>query len=959
MIRTKAIQLLRDNRVGLALIVIAWIIFFSPILSGKYVYFLDDLKIIYYPLEYEYAQAQENWQLPVWSNTFGFGQPLIAWGQLGFLTPIHLLLRLIGIAPLNLLQVSVVSYFLVGLLGMYTFFRQRLFDQLPSAVAAVIFAFSGFAIGHLNHVNFYTSTMLLPWLLVSAYALLQKPTLGRSLVLALVAAATTVSGQPQIVLFVFIAAAGVSLGLLIEKYALQIKKQRKRIAKLVSLTILAGGLGLVLSAFAILPLYEFIPLTERAEPLPPTERLEFSYPPLHAVTLVLPYFFGNHENYWGAKGFQELAAFTGLIPLFLSGAALVRWKTHKPERVVGILFIALAVIMALGRHSFLYAYLVDRHIITSLGVAGRFVFFFDLGIMLLAASALQDLQTSKKKYALLACITGLLFTAGILTPFFIYMQGTPDVYTRFISIASSADATWIAALLGLLIIPAYVLVAYRQRLVKPVSVMISIIATATLLTYSWNYNPLTYRSAANASVIFADNLKQYTTDSVTPARLYSRPDLIQNSSITKHTDPISPVFAVYQPFDIELDNLSCFRLPMQSGPEAVGEIHLGLHEDPLAQPIRTLTLDSAEVDAIFEEKVCFNPVSDSAGKQYWLSITSDSVSGVTLFYQDTEQSQPQVYFVRKADPTVEQWRQSQKNAVVIAEPIFPKQIDEEAILLARHLNVPADSSSARWIGALSLRDYRAFIEFFFANDREPIDGDGLHVIQRYRNILNMVGVTHLAQILPLTNEDSMLSNNFELTDEVAVSNKRARLYTNPQAYPKAFMVKNAVWKSAADETRDRMRSSAFDPQKVVYISGPRPPTELVNQDWEAAEELALADTSSLTYTATVDQYTPTQVDLTVQTDEDAWLVMTDSTTPQWHTTINEEPAAQYVAYSVFKAAFIPAGTQKVSFTYSSPAIELSKNLTLTGLAAVVLLSGLTLYLSKRDSSSDTKTPPTA
>lgn len=39
----------KEHKLGLCLVLATWLIFFFPILSGTYAYFLDDLKIIYYP----------------------------------------------------------------------------------------------------------------------------------------------------------------------------------------------------------------------------------------------------------------------------------------------------------------------------------------------------------------------------------------------------------------------------------------------------------------------------------------------------------------------------------------------------------------------------------------------------------------------------------------------------------------------------------------------------------------------------------------------------------------------------------------------------------------------------------------------------------------------------------------------------------------------------------------------
>ncbi|MEK7499584.1 MAG: hypothetical protein AAB649_03185, partial [Patescibacteria group bacterium] len=282
-------SIIKKYRIGLGIVFATWLIFFSPIISGQYAYFLDDLKIIYYPIETLYAQFQHNWELPVWANEFGFGQPLLAWGQLGFFTPLHLIMRALYIPPLTLLQISVVLYFLVGSMGMFVFLLKRNLHQAAAALGAVTFAYCGFNIGHLNHVNFYTSTMLLPLLLIAIDALIKKATFARATSLALVASFIAVSGQPQVVLYVYIAATIIGLSMLLQNWN----------TKAVYATLYAGILAFLLSSFALLPLQEFLPQTERAGGLPKEELFEFSYPPYYTITLILPYFYGNHENYSG------------------------------------------------------------------------------------------------------------------------------------------------------------------------------------------------------------------------------------------------------------------------------------------------------------------------------------------------------------------------------------------------------------------------------------------------------------------------------------------------------------------------------------------------------------------------------------------------------------------------------------------------------------------------------------
>src|SRR3989344_3867285 len=148
-------SIFKQHWLPLTLLLITWAIFFSRTLFLGQVYFLDDLKIIFYPLEHVYGEFQRAGELPEWSPLFGFGLPLLAWGQLGFFTPVHVVLRFFGLHPLLLLQASILTYFALGLLGMFWFLRRRALHPYAAALGAIVFVFSGFNIGHLNHVNFY------------------------------------------------------------------------------------------------------------------------------------------------------------------------------------------------------------------------------------------------------------------------------------------------------------------------------------------------------------------------------------------------------------------------------------------------------------------------------------------------------------------------------------------------------------------------------------------------------------------------------------------------------------------------------------------------------------------------------------------------------------------------------------------------------------------------------------
>lgn len=897
---------IQKNKYGFALIFFTWFVFFLPIVSGKYVYFLDDLKIIYYPLETLYAQFQYNWQLPLWANEFGFGQPLLAWGQLGFFTPLHIILRAFFIPPLALLQISIAAYFLVGSIGMFLFLIQRNFNQYAASLGAIIFAYCGFSIGHLNHVNFYTSTMLLPYLLLAIYALVKKPTIVRTMTLALVASAITLSGQPQVILYVFIVAASIALGLFLERPSV----------KAIELTIAAAILALLLSSFAILPLKEFLPETERAAGLPQEELFEFSYPPWHSITLILPYFFGDHENYWGAKGFQELAAYTGIIPLILAGGALTYWKQHRAERITGLVLLLGGIMLALGKYSPLYTYLIERHYITSIGVAGRFVFFFDMGVVLLAAVGLHDLTARRKLFFLGYMLPVVL----IAIPLAIAIQAIPEIEERFQELWIYKNISWWLIGAGAGIVP---LSTYFKKLW-----LVPILAASTLVFYGLGYIPRTSVSEAYALSPFVDDLMAYKETHGYPARIYAAerlPITGNPQAEIKLSEPISPLFSVFQPISQERKEFDCIIVLIQADSPEITHLTITIRTGFNGTIWHSQQLSSEDAFKNPYQQVCFPEVLEQERENLMVSFSSSEQTNMKVFISPSKSDTANLYFVRVQQPTEKQLAASKKPLSVQYIPDFPRTEDSESALLIRHIQAVAGASSARWIGALSIRSYREFIDSFFANDSEAFDGDGTHALNRNKKLVDFVGITHFAQSLTYEQtNDPMIEAGYNLVQEADTGESVTRLYSNPSTFPKAFLVPNAEFIAADDEIRHRLRNPNYDPFSLVYISGPTPP------------QLLSTYASELTGSATIIAYKQTRVEINVATNHDAILVLADATTPEWQTFIDGEISLPLKANTMFKAAHVPAGNHTVVFQYISPAVQKAKILTMIGLTVTVL-----------------------
>ena len=926
MINKQIKKVFLNNWPALLILVLTWLIFFSRTLTTKLVYYLDDLKIIYYPLEWSYAQFQSSGNLPFWSNLFGFGHPLLAWGQLGFFTPLHLLLRVFSIHPLTLLQISIISYFAIGSLGMFIFLRRQNISPPSAALGAILFTYSGFHIGHLSHVNFYTTTMLLPWLLLLLYNLSLKPSLFSSILITIVSASMALSGQPQVVLYSFLIAAAWFIITFLKS------NQRRRLSLYI---LIIGLLAFSLASFAILPLIEFLPSTDRAHGLSMSELLEFSYPPHYAITLILPYFFGDHYYYWGAKSLQELAAYIGVIPLFLIGTAPLYLRSHRSLKIFGLILILGGIIFSLGRFSPIYSWLVANEIIKSISIPGRFAFMFIVGSSILATTGLESILQSSLKRKTISLASSLFFLTILFAPFFSYLRSSPNVFNHFISSIELNRIEPILILLGIIVFLALIFLPQHYAKKIRLSYILVALTSFTLIVYGWNFNPLTAKNIAYETSPLVSVLEDYNQTNTIPPRIYQ----IEHSSVSarRRTEPISYKLTVYQPIISRNNSLSCFTIPFRLTNDLSRDaITINLTDNFFNNPLRTTTIKPDQLSGSKFE-VCFEPYAITPKEKLFLSFTSSGNSGVRLIHQPTDKENLRAYFFRVANPTPYQIEKSQKPISILFNEHNSNITDQESQKLSRHLNATADSSSPNWVGALAISSFRKFSSSLLADDADPAHYNSQIIINDQRSIIDLAGITHIIEsALTDVNSDYLVSAGFQRQAQYDYNNTSLRLYTNPSSYPKAWLGKNAVFSPVADETINSMRQSNFDPQSLIYISGPTPPKQLTTN-----ESLPIQGS------ATITKYDSTAIDINVSANQLSWLVVTDSTTPQWKTYIDGKLAPQYTAFATFKAAQVPSGEHKVSFRYESPAINLAYKLTNTALLVILVLIVLSAIKAPR------------
>ena len=121
----------------------------------------DDIRLLYWPTCVSLARALHEGQFPLWwPNLFG-GFPVYAIGTLGmFYLPTLAVLLLAPTSHAVTIVMALRSIMAAGFT--YAFTRVLGVSRTGAVVAGVGFAFSGFSVSHLQHINLNNSATWLP-----------------------------------------------------------------------------------------------------------------------------------------------------------------------------------------------------------------------------------------------------------------------------------------------------------------------------------------------------------------------------------------------------------------------------------------------------------------------------------------------------------------------------------------------------------------------------------------------------------------------------------------------------------------------------------------------------------------------------------------------------------------------------------------------------------------------------
>jgi hypothetical protein len=343
-------------------VVVAPAALFAPFLLSQGVMYWGTPLLQFLPWRtYALAVLRQGY-LPLWNPLVGMGAPLLANYQSALLYPPNLLLVLGDPAWISTLLVML--HLMLAGVGTALLARRLGMDQLGQCVAGLAFGLSGYLVARSGFFSINATAAWLPWVILAADRIVSSlPTAANwharvrtCIPLAAVLILQWTAGHAQTAWYTLVLMAA---WVLWRSFRGGMRTLGISLAGIAA----AGALAFALASPQLLPTFEYLAQSYRAETLDAEYALTYSFWPWRFLGLLAPGAFGSPVtgDYWGYGNFWEDAIYVGGLPMLLAVVALARGLLRRGPHAGLARFLAavgvITIMLALGSNTPVFPWL--------------------------------------------------------------------------------------------------------------------------------------------------------------------------------------------------------------------------------------------------------------------------------------------------------------------------------------------------------------------------------------------------------------------------------------------------------------------------------------------------------------------------------------------------------------------------------------------------------------------------
>ncbi len=322
------------------------IIFFLPFLKGELSFIWDTREFGFFNLNLITGSLAEGF-LPLWNQYHFSGYPFAGDIETGIFYPINWVFGLIfGAVEVSQLAYYFIFHFFIGALFAYLLAYKLTKNIFASVVAGIIYAYSGYALGHISHLGQVVMYMWVPlifWAYICIFEDIEKNKTEKRVINILFAGAifaiAILVGHANTTIYTVLGLVTLTLYKIIA-HAFENKKiLTKKAVEIGVSSFLATLFAIMAASILVFPVYELTIQSNRTELTYEQQAEGWSLNPKNLMGMVNP----NHNNilnedlfsedpkigFSGSVDITQNYFYIGLIPLFLGMIGLFAKRKYK------------------------------------------------------------------------------------------------------------------------------------------------------------------------------------------------------------------------------------------------------------------------------------------------------------------------------------------------------------------------------------------------------------------------------------------------------------------------------------------------------------------------------------------------------------------------------------------------------------------------------------------------------
>lgn len=836
------------------------------------------------PLNRLSARMIKSGQLPLWNPHAGAGVPLAANMQSGALYPPN---ALIFLFPDNAWEwmnnfFTLIGFFIAGLFT-WLFLRRIGVSAFGAVGAAVAYMFCGRLTFYIGTADWRVDT-LIPFLMWATERFYLKPN-GRSALMVAVAVFLEIAaGMPESTFFALLLA---SLYYVYRAFADWFRAPRQLIARLVPFT-LATLLGIAFSAYLIVPFVEYVMTSWNAHASGTGIAI---FHPDSIISIIVPYFWGAVLQGWHYPYLGETMPYIGVTVALLALYAFARGTALLRH---AYFFGALAILFLLKAFGAPFVQWISYLPLFSISIFPRFAgaaFMFSTttlaGIGL--DNVLQQRVSLRRAWIGVAMLASVIvgFTAAfgqeILAKNQVEYVGLQIgialglLAASLCAFALRARAAW---LLGGLVAVELFIALPKDRVDK-----YDPFTTPPFVHFLLQEEPAPFRVLGLDRILYPVTAGVYGLDDIRNLdALYPKryPTFIKRFVDPDFNSFFSGQDTVLQTKFLDLLNVRYF---------------LSVH--PLLDRWQSADLMPRFAEQCDAPKACAGYSTTQVNDGIILQVNQTASADMTMRvpsarpFLRVEVSGDGAYFELRV-----------------------RVQDNSRMLFAKSLDSNARSWEANVIDLAEFADKNITLTFS-ARCQTQCAWRKIELIEPREEYARAL----MTEFLPLK-QDLVSAQQ----GAIWIYDDEVRIYKNESAFPRAFVIHDAVAAASEQDALEKIASPDFDPRRQVVIEGIR------------ADLRAPAPQTDDFAAPKIVERSAGYVAIDVAVEQPGFLVLTDSDYPGWKARVDGKGTDLVVADYLFRAVQLERGAHRVEFVYDPLSYKIGFLITLCALVAGIFAS---------------------